>query len=409
MSEVERAVERAYRESSGSIRARLLRILRDFELAEEVVHEAFAAALGQWPNEGLPNEPSAWLMRTAQNKAIDWVRHRAGAAEKLAELAACARDWEAEEASIAEDDMLRLIFTCCHPAIAPEGQVALTLQTVCGLRSDEIARAFLVSPTTMAQRLVRAKRKIRDAGIPYVVPDAAMLPSRVSSACTTVYLVFNEGYAATVGAELVRGELCSEAIRLGRLLAQLLPQRADVEGLLALMLLIDARRATRVDDEGIPVLLEDQDRSRWNAAQIAEGAALVQSSLGRGATTFGVQAAIAALHAGAPSSAATDWRQIVCLYDRLAHLQKGPVVSLNRAAAVAMAEGPESALELLEALGAAGELNEYHLFHAARADVLRRLGRRSAALSAYRRALELVTNDPERRFLLRRIALLNAS
>ncbi len=409
MSEVERAVERAYRESSGSIRARLVRTLRDFELAEEIVHEAFAAALGQWPNDGVPHEPSAWLMRTAQNKAIDWIRHRAGATEKLTELALWARDLEVEEATFAVDDMLRLIFTCCHPAIAPEGQVALTLQTVCGLRSEEIARAFLVSPTTMAQRLVRAKRKIRDAGIPYEVPDSVMLPSRVSSACTTVYLVFNEGYAATAGAELVRGELCSEAIRLGRLLADLLPARADVEGLLGLMLLIDARRATRVDDEGIPILLEDQDRSRWNATQIAEGAALVHSSLSRGATTFGVQAAIAALHAQAPSSAATDWPQIVGLYDRLALLQKGPIVSLNRAAAVAMAHGPEAALHLLEALSAAGELSEYHLFHAARADVLRRLGRREAALSAYRRALELATNDPEKRFLERRIALLNAS
>ena len=408
MSEVERAVERAYRESSGSIRARLVRMLRDFELAEEIVHEAFAAALGQWPGDGLPQEPSAWLMRTAQNKAIDLIRHRAGAVEKLGELAAWARDFEAEEATFAVDDMLRLIFTCCHPAIAPEGQVALTLQTVCGLRSEEIARAFLVPPTTMAQRLVRAKRKIRDAGIPYEVPDSVMLPSRVSSACTTVYLVFNEGYAATAGAELVRGELCSEAIRLGRLLDELLPGRADIEGLLGLMLLIDARRATRVDAAGVPILLEDQDRSRWNGQEIAEGAALVQRSLRRGATSFGVQAAIAALHAQAPSSAATDWPQIVGLYDRLATLQQGPIVRLNRAAAVAMAEGPDAALRLLDELAGEGALAEYHLFHAARADVLRRLGRSEAALTAYRRALECVTNDPERRFLERRIALLSA-
>ena len=409
MPEVERAVERAYRESSGSIRARLVRTLRDFELAEEIVHEAFAAALSQWPSAGLPDDPSAWLMRTAQNKAIDLIRHRAGAAEKLSELALLASELETDEDAASEDDMLRLIFTCCHPAIAPEGQVALTLQTVCGLRSEEIARAFLVSPTTMAQRLVRAKRKIRDAGIPYQVPDATLLPSRVSSACTTVYLVFNEGYAATTGAELVRGELCNEAIRLGRLLDALLPGRADIEGLLGLMLLIDARRATRVDEAGVPILLEDQDRSRWNAAQIAEGAALVLRSLTHGATSFGVQAAIAALHAQAPSSAATDWRQIVALYDRLLTLQKGPIVVLNRAAAVAMADGPEAALRLLDALDAGGALVDYHLFHAARADVLRRLGRSEAALAAYGRALELVSNDPERHFLQGRIALLTPS
>ncbi|HEX3853072.1 MAG TPA: DUF6596 domain-containing protein [Polyangiaceae bacterium] len=409
MTDVERIVERAYRQSSGAIRARLVRTLRDFELAEEIVHEAFAAALAQWPSEGLPNDPSAWLMRIAQNKAIDLIRHRAGAAEKLAELVHFASDSAAEEAGLAVDDMLRLIFTCCHPAISPEGQVALTLQTVCGLRSEQIARAFLVSQATMNQRLVRAKRKIRDAGIPYAVPEASMLPSRVSAACTTVYLVFNEGYAATAGAQLVRAELCIEAIRLGRLLDALLPERADVEGLLALMLLIDARRATRVDTEGVPVLLEDQDRSLWHSAQITEGAQLVQRSLGHGATSFGVQAAIAALHAQAPSSAATDWSQIVGLYDRLALLQKGPIVSLNRAAAVSMAEGPEAALRLLDALEQGGALSEYHLFHAARADVLRRLGRHDAALAAYRRALELVTNEPERRFLEQRIARLAAN
>ncbi len=352
MPEVERAVEQAYRESSGRIRARVLRTLRDFELAEEVVHEAFAAALSQWPSQGVPEEPGAWLMRVARNKAVDVVRQRAGAAEKLIELgdAAPVSHLDSEPEISSADDMLRLIFTCCHPAIAPEGQVALTLQTVCGLRTDEIARAFLVPIPTMAQRLVRAKHKIKDAGIPYEVPAPAELPGRVLAACTIVYLVFNEGYAATAGPELVRADLCAEAIRLGRLLDALLPRRADIEGLLALLLLIDARRATRVDAEGVPVLLEDQDRALWDRTQIAEGDALVQSSLARSTTSFGVQAAIAALHAQAASSADTDWPQIVALYERLVTLQRGPVVALNRAAAIAMAEGPEVGLRLLDEL-----------------------------------------------------------
>jgi RNA polymerase sigma-70 factor (ECF subfamily) len=409
MSAVERAVERAYKESSGRIRARVLRTLRDFELAEEIVHEAFAAALAQWPTEGLPDEPSAWLMRIARNKAVDLVRHRAGAAEKLAALASELGAPEVDSEVSSVDDMLRLIFTCCHPAISPEGQVALTLQTVCGLRTEEISRAFLVPTPTMAQRLVRAKRKIKDAGIPYAVPAPIELPSRVLAACTTIYLVFNEGYAATTGDELIRPELCTEALRLGRLLDALLPARADVEGLLALMLLVDARRATRVDTDGIPVLLEGQDRSRWDAPQIAEGDALVRSSLERGTTSFGLQAAIAGIHAGASSSAATDWPQIVALYDILATLQRGPVVALNRAVAVAMADGPELGLRLLDELAARAALSEYHLFHAARADLLRRLGRREAACIAYRRALELVSNEPERRFLSRRLAEQEAS
>jgi RNA polymerase sigma-70 factor (ECF subfamily) len=410
MSEVERAVERAYRESSGKIRARVLRTVRDFELAEEVVHEAFAAALSQWPGDGIPDEPAAWLMRSAQNKAVDVVRHRAGAAHKLAALAPenVAYESQADDLS-AIDDMLRLIFTCCHPAISPEGQVALTLQTVCGLRSEEIARAFLVPAPTMAQRLVRAKRKIKDAGIPYEVPAVLELPARVLTACTTVYLVFNEGYAATAGPELVRADLCAEAIRLGRLLDALLPARADIEGLLALMLLIEARRSTRVDADGIPVLLEDQDRSRWDRRQIAEGDRLVQRSLARGTTSFGVQAAIAAVHALAPSHAHTDWPQIVALYDRLLTLQRGPIVRLNRAVAVAMVEGPEAGLRLLDTLEQEGALAEQHLFHAARAELLRRLSRGQAAQRAYQRALELVNNEPERRFLLRRRALIDAS
>jgi RNA polymerase sigma-70 factor, ECF subfamily len=411
MPEVERAVEHAYRESSGRIRARVLRTLRDLELAEEVVHEAFAAALSQWPSQGVPDEPGAWLMRVARNKAVDVVRQRAGAAEKLVELGDAPQvsplDSDPEIPSV--DDMLRLIFTCCHPAIAPEGQVALTLQTVCGLRTEEISRAFLVPVPAMAQRLVRAKRKIKDAGIPYEVPAPAELPGRVLAACTTVYLVFNEGYAATNGPALVRADLCAEAIRLARLLDALLPRRADIEGLLALLLLIDARRATRVDSEGIPVLLEDQDRALWDRSQIAEGDALVQCSLARSTTSFGVQAAIAALHAQAASSAETDWPQIVALYERLITLQRGPVVALNRAAAIAMAEGPEVGLRLLDELSGSSALAEYHLFHAARADLLRRLGRREASAQAYRRALALVSNEPERRFLERRLAELGAS
>jgi RNA polymerase sigma-70 factor (ECF subfamily) len=409
MPEVEGVIERAYRESSGRIRARVLRTLRDFELAEEVVHEAFAAALNQWPSEGVPAEPGAWLMRIAQNKAIDVVRQRAGAARKLAELGGEPEGFEPESEMSPADDMLRLIFTCCHPAIAPEGQVALTLQTVCGLKTEEISRAFLIPTPTMAQRLVRAKRKIRDAGIPYEVPSPSELASRVIAACTTVYLVFNEGYAATTGTELVRADLCAEAIRLARLLDVLLPARADVEGLLALLLLVDARRATRVDAEGFPVLLEDQDRAQWDRAQIAEGDALLRRSLARESTSFGVQAAIAALHAQAPSSSGTDWAQIVLLYDRLATLQRGPIVLLNRAAAVAMADGPEVGLGLLDELASSTLLAEYHLFHAARADLLRRLGRRAGAIEAYRRALELVGNVAERRFLERRLSALEAS
>ncbi len=411
MTDVSALIEKAYRETSGRIRASLLRTLRDFELAEEVVHEAFAAALVQWPVEGTPVDPAAWLMRTARNKAIDVVRHRAGAAAKLVAIAAeTDPSYLQGDVSPLEDDMLRLIFTCCHPAIAIEERVALTLQTVCGIRTEEIARAFLLPVPTMAQRLVRAKRKIRDAGIPYDVPDAPALAARVSAVCSVVYLVFNEGYAATEGPALVRSDLCVEAIRLGRLLDALMPERSNVEGLLALLLLIDARRSTRLDAEGIPVLLEEQDRSAWDHDQIREGQELLRRALERGPTTsFGVQAAIAAIHAGAATSADTDWAQIVLLYDVLLGLQPSPVVSLNRATAVAMSQGFAAGLELLDALEAEGELADYHLFHAARADLMRRLGRRNEAGRAYARALELVGNDPERRFLQRRLAALTGN
>jgi RNA polymerase sigma-70 factor (ECF subfamily) len=387
-----------HRREYGRLLASLIRVVRDFDLAEDALQEAFAAALAQWPAQGPPQHPVAWLMTTARHKAIDQLRRRALAERTRDDIAALVAP---EEDTPVPLDALRLIFTCCHPALAPEAQVALTLRTICGLSTEAIAHAFLVPVPTLAQRLVRAKAKIRGARIPYEVPGDDALAERLDSVLAVVYLVFNEGYAASVGAELVRAELCGEALRLGRLLVELLPAECEPKGLLALMLLHDARRATRTDDQGEIVLLDEQDRSRWNRAQIAEGATLVEQALrGRPLGKYAVQAAIAALHAQAPSARDTDWPQIAALYGVLAGLHPSPVVELNRAVAIAMAEGLEHGLALLDTI----QLPGYHLLPAARADLLRRLGRRAEAAAAYRQALALVTNAAERRFLERRLA-----
>jgi RNA polymerase sigma-70 factor, ECF subfamily len=403
-----RAIGNLYKTESGPILARMIRALGgDFALAEEVVQEAFEVALAEWPKSGAPANARGWLLGTARNKAIDRIRRRSRFEAPLDEdVDLTALRAEAEEApSGVADDLLRLIFTCCHPALAPEAQVALTLRTLCGLTTDEIARAFLVEPKTMAQRLVRAQNKIRLAKIPYVVPERAELGERLEAVMSVVYLVFNEGYAATAGDELVRRELCSEAIRIGRLLESLMPDRSETTALLALMLLHDARRDARLDAAGNLVLLEDQDRSRWDRAEIEEGLARVAHALRRGgATPYGVQAAIAALHAEAPGAEATDWQQIALLYGELARLAPTPVVLLNRAVAVAMHEGAERGLELLAELAAEPDLSGHHLFYAARADLARRLGREGEARLDYERALELCRAAPERRYLERRLA-----
>ena len=406
------AVEGVYRADWGRIVATLIRLLGDFDLAEESAQEAFAAAVDQWRTGGIPDFPRAWIIQTARHKAIDRIRHRTLSREKLELYAANGlapavqepdfdRDFDDHEIP---DDRLRLIFTCCHPALAPEAQVALTLRTLCGLETDEIARAFLVPPATMAQRLVRAKRKIRAAGIPYAVPAAAHLAERLDPVLTVIYLVFNEGYAATDGA-LLRTDLCAEAIRLGRLLRTLTGPNppAAVTGLVALMLLQDARRAARLDASGGLMVLEEQDRSLWDRRQIAEALPLVEEALRGGAGPFGIEAAIAALHCQAARAEDTDWPQILSLYNLLERSHPSPVVSLNRAVAVAMVEGPQAGLAIVDALAGAGDLGGYHLLDAARADLLRRMGLMAEAAESYRRARAMATNDSERRFLDRRL------
>jgi RNA polymerase sigma-70 factor, ECF subfamily len=403
------AVDAVYRSDWGRIVATLIRLVGDFDAAEEAAQEAFAAAVDQWPGSGVPDLPRAWIIQTARHKAIDRIRRRTRFEEKLEAYTASGLSGTVEEPeydpSRIPDDRLRLIFTCCHPALGLQAQVALTLRTLGGLETDEIARAFLVPVATMAQRLVRAKGKIRDARIPFTVPDTKDMPARLDAVLTVIYLVFTEGYAATRGDTLVRTDLCAEAIRLGRLVRALMGPRplAEATGLLALMLLHDSRREARLDEAGDLVLLEEQDRRRWNPAPIAEALPLVDEALRGGPGPFALQAAIAALHCQAARAEDTDWAQIVRLYDLLERLQPSPIVSLNRAAAVAMVDGPRPALALIDALAATGELDRYHLLHAARADLLRRLGSSTEAAKSYAQAPALVTNDAERRFLERRL------
>lgn len=398
-------VDDVYRLESRRVFATLIRLLGNFDLAEEAMHEAFAAAVEQWPQDGMPANPRAWLVSVGRFKGIDTIRRRARFDASLADLAQQldTSTTPVKEDEDFEDDRLRLIFTCCHPALSPEAQVALTLREVCGLTTEEIASAFLIAPSTLAQRIVRAKAKIRDAGIPYQVPSITDLSERLDTVLQVIYLVFNEGYAASSGASLTRNDLSQEAIRLGRLVMELLPD-LEVMGLLALMLLQESRRTARTSSTGDLILLEDQDRSLWNQKYISEGRALVQRALS--SQQFGpytLQAAIAAVHSGAPSAAATDWAAIVALYDVLIQAEPSPVIDLNRAVAVAMRDGPLAGLQLIDTILAHGDLANYHLAHAARADLCRRLGRTAEARESYQRALALVKQEPERRFLEKRL------
>jgi len=403
------AIDAIYRADSRRVLATLIRLIGDFDLAEEALHEAFATAVERWPDEGVPANPRAWLVSTGRFKSIDRLRRRANFDAKLTQivdrLSAVTPAPDVDDEQV-EDDRLRLIFTCCHPALAPDAQIALTLREVCGLTTEEIARAFLTPAPTLAQRIVRAKNKIRDAHIPYQIPPVAELQERLQTVLHVIYLVFNEGYSASSGTSLTRHDLSAEAIRLGRLLVELLPE-AEAIALLALMLLHDARRDARESSDGELQLLEEQDRSLWNRDQIDEGRRLVEQVLPmQPVGPYALQAAIAAVHAEAPNAAATDWRQIVALYDLLMRADPTPVVELNRAVAVAMHDGPEVGVELINNILERGELKEYYLAHAAKADLSRRLSRRNDAIASYERALELTKQEPERRFLERRLAAL---
>ncbi len=405
-------VDAVYRSDSRQVLATLIRLLGDFDAAEEALHEAFTVAVEQWAREGLPANPRAWLVSTGRFKAIDGMRRRTRQDASLDELAkqmesaTTSIDQEQQDDEHLDDDRLRLIFTCCHPALPPEAQVAMTLREVCGLTTEEIARAFLTKPSAIAQRIVRAKAKIRDARIPYEVPPEKELPDRLDAVLRVVYLVFNEGYSTSFGDTVTRHDLCGEAIRLGRVLIQLLPQ-PEAMGLLGLLLLQDSRRAARTSATGELILLEDQDRSRWNREQITEGGSLLQRALSMGQVgPYTIQAAIAAAHAQAPTAAATDWSQIVGLYTLLLQAEPSPVIELNRAVAVAMRDGPSAGLELVDGILARGDLETYHLAHAARADLCRRLGRTKDARTSYERALSLTQQEPERRFLEKRLSQL---
>jgi RNA polymerase sigma-70 factor, ECF subfamily len=402
-------IEILYRTESGRVLATLVRLIGDLDLAEEAMHEAFATALESWPRTGIPDKPRPWLISTARFKAIDVMRRRArfDEAERdlIAHLESRANDAPIEDDEI-DDDRLRLIFTCCHPALPPEGQVALTLRELCGLTTEEIARAFLVTPAALAQRIVRAKAKIRETPIPYEVPTPDQLPERLDAVLQVIYLVFNEGYSAAAGTEVTRAELTGEAIRLGRLLSELLPE-PEVIGLLSLMLLQESRHAARTSPTGELILLENQDRSLWNREQIAEGVALVEKAVkSRRFGSYTLQAAIAAVHAQAESTAATDWREIVALYNQLLRIQPSPVVQLNRAVAIAMCDGPEAGLQQIDAVLEHGELANYYLAHSARAEMYRRLGRTAEARASYEKALALTQQQPERQFLQARIGQL---